>query len=457
MRSWLAAAEEAVRARLWPIPLLAVAVAVVGGVLLPRWDAQVDSAVPGALAFTLFGGDAEAARTLLGAVASSLITVTSLTFSLTVVTLQLASSQFSPRLLRTFTGDVFVQATLGLFLATFTFSLTVLRTVRSQSEGQVLVVPRLSVTLSLVLAVASVMGLVVFLAHLAAQIRVESMLRDVHEQTDATIELVYGESEEGAVDAPKPPPVHRGSGDSCVLFAPSSGFLRPPPSDRLLAMAVELDVVVVIERCTGDHVVAGTPIGVVWRPGGRLQHDEEQRAQHGVDDLVSTGFERSAGGDVTYGLRQLTDVVNKALSPGINDPTTAVHALGHVSAVLCRLAGQALGPVTLCGPDGSPRLVLHRHDLRAIMSLTLTQPRRYGAADPQVMLRLVDLLHELAWHVRRGDEAVVSAELGRLRSAISNADFDAVSAADLEVATERVESALARRAAGTIPGEPVVS
>lgn len=127
---WVGSVRDSLRAQLWPLPTVGVVVAVVAGIVLPRLDAHVDGGLPGWLNDLLFGGDPDAARTVLDAVASSLITVTSLTFSLTVVTLQLASSQFSPRLLRTFTRDLFVQATLALFLATFAYSLTVLRAVR---------------------------------------------------------------------------------------------------------------------------------------------------------------------------------------------------------------------------------------------------------------------------------------------------------------------------------------
>ena len=184
LRSAVSRGQDTLRTELWPLPTLGVSVAVVLGVLLPRLDARLDDALPDATGVYLFGGGADAARTVLGAVASSLITVTSLTFSLTVVTLQLASSQFSPRLLRTFTRDRFVHVTLALFLATFTYALTVLRVVRTADEGQSVFVPQISVTLAFVLAIASVVGLVLFLAHLAREIRVETMLLNVH--TDAS-------------------------------------------------------------------------------------------------------------------------------------------------------------------------------------------------------------------------------------------------------------------------------
>ncbi|MEO7059375.1 MAG: DUF2254 domain-containing protein [Lapillicoccus sp.] len=442
MRSRLVAIGEAFRSQLWPLPLIAVVLAVVGGEALPRMDAVVDGRVPSSWALLLFGGDAEAARTLLGAVSSSLITVTSLTFSLTVVTLQLASSQFSPRLLRTFTSDLFVQATLGLFLATFTFSLTVLRAVRTEGPNQAMVVPRISVNVSFVLALASVVGLIVFLAHLAQQIRVESMLREVHQSASSTIDVLFADLEEAdhvshSADAlPVRPP------QAQTVFAPSSGFLKAVPSAQLLRMAADLDVVVVIDRCTGDSVVEGTPVGFLWSTSAPLSSDAMQRVQDAVDRDVRTGFERSASGDVTYGLRQLTDVVNKALSPGINDPTTAVHALGHISAVLCDLADRGPGPLTFHDAEGKVRLVLNHPTLPEVVQAALTQPRRYGASDPQVMLRIVTVLDELAWHAGPGDHSMIREQLAQIRATIHAQDFDETSLRDLVDATQRVETTL---------------
>ncbi len=118
-----------------------------------------------------------------------------------------------------------------------------------------------------------------------------------------------------------------------------------------------------------------------------------------MGSALRTGTERTAAQDVGFGLRQLTDVATKALSPGINDPTTAVHALGHVSALLGELADAELGPVESRGDDGS-RVVLHRPDLEHLVEMSLTQIRRYGAADPLVVARLYRLLAELSWRSR---------------------------------------------------------
>ena len=429
--------RDTVRSQLWPLPLVAVVLAVVAGIFVPRLDGHVDATLPSWLASVLFGGDPGAARTVLDAVSSSLITVTSLTFSLTVVTLQLASSQFSPRLLRTFTSDVFVQATLGLFLATFTYSLTVLRAVRSGS-GSGSFVPEVAVTVSFLLAVASVIGLVVFLAHLARQIRVETMLRDVHEDASATITAVLpGRDQSVGASVPAAPP------HATRLLAARSGFVVRFDEHELLCAATEADAYVVIDCRPGSSVVAATPIGWAWARQGILDSD----AKHDLDDRITaaikTGYERTAAQDVGYGLRQLTDVTNKALSPGINDPTTAIHALGHIAALLSDLSDRQLGAITLTDDDGRARVLLARPGFADLVEESLTQPRRYGSSDPQVMARMFLLLEQLAWRVHPDQSPVIAGQLERLEASVADADFDATERAQLAQAANKVRSVLA--------------
>jgi uncharacterized membrane protein len=179
--------RDTLRAQLWPLPTLGVTLAVVAGVGMPRVDKRIQHDMPSWLRDYLFSGNTDAARSVLEAIAGSLVTVTALTFSLTVLTLQLASSQFSPRLLRTFTADRYVQTTLALFLTTFTYALTVLRTVRTGEDEQTGFVPRMSVTVAFLLTLASLLALVLFLSHLTHEIRVETMMSSVHSAADRTI------------------------------------------------------------------------------------------------------------------------------------------------------------------------------------------------------------------------------------------------------------------------------
>ncbi len=433
----LAQLRDGFRTKLWPIPTLTVLAAIALGLALPQLDGELD--VSGSN--LLFGGGADAARTVLSAIAGSLITVTSLTFSLTVVTLQLASSQFSPRLLRMFTRDLVVQATLGLFLGTFVFALTVLRTVRTETGGEPAFIPRVSVTVAFLLATASVIVLVLFLGHLTQTIRVESMLRSVHQGASAVVSSVSGTVGISLDTARRSVPDH-----ARPLLASSSGFVIDIDEERLMRAVLDGDASAYVERRVGDSVVSGTPIGWVWGSTGvPLDADRGDALVSEIDGCVMTGFERTDFFDLSFGLQQLTDVAVKALSPGINDPTTAVHALGHSSALLCEMSQISLATHRVRDGDGETRLVLAGHAFGDLLGLAVEQPAIYGSDDPIVMQRLFMLLREVAWTGGMSVAEPVTDQLGRLRRLLDRTELDPLDRATLDDAAERVSAAVKGR------------
>ncbi len=446
-QSRIGSLRDAIRTSLWPLPTLAVLGAVVTGIGVPRLDAHVDSSLPGFVADLLFEGSPDAARTILQAIAGSMITVTSLTFSLTVVTLQLASSQFSPRLLRTFARDLFVQATLSLFLATFAYSLTVLRGIRTGS-GDRSDVPSLGVSFGFLLALASVIGLVLFLAHLANEIRVESMLGTVHADATATVRAMLGEpgAEAGEHDSALPQP----AGEVVALLAPASGFVTRLREAELVAGATRLGCFVVIDAAPGAAVVAGTPVGATWRDGGRVFTGEERGAiEELVGQVLHIGHERTSEMDIGYGIRQITDVAVKALSPGVNDPTTAVHALGHSAALLCDLSERELEALVLRDGNGAVVGRVQRPAFAELLDIALAQPRRYGAQEPAVLERMLTMLREIAWRSRPVHRPAIADQLERLRPYLSAPELDGSERGRLRACAEAVSAALAGEWAGS--------
>lgn len=437
---------DALRSSLWPIPSVALVLAIGLAVGLPTLDDAVDEALPDFMTGYLFNGGPQASRAVLQTIAGSLITVTALTFSLTILTLQLASSQFSPRLLRTFARDGFVHLTLGLFVATFMYALTVLRTVRTADSGQEAFVPRLSVTFGFLLTITSVVALVLFLAHLAREIRVEYMLQDVRSDTEGRIRRLLPERDRdegggngGGQTALSPP------AGAVPLCAHRSGFLESVNRDALLEAAVAADAVLFVERSPGDFLVADTPIAFAW-PVTPSASIDIAKLSGALDEAVTTDTERTAVQDVSFGLRQLTDVATKALSPGINDPTTAVHAIGHASALLCEMARRDLRPSVGTDDEGRTRVVTRRADMNEMLELTVGPVRRYAASDPDVLARLLMLLREVAWavdlHAHKHD---VAEQLVRMRATVEDQDFDPAEQGRLRALASRVDDALQGR------------
>ncbi|ORV45470.1 hypothetical protein AWC01_01485 [Mycobacterium doricum] len=438
-----AGVSEAVRSRLWPIPMLALAVALACGIAMPELDEALGTRLPESVSSLLFGGGADAAREVLSAIAGSLITVTSLTFSLTLITLQLASSQYSPRLLRTFAADRVVQHTLALFLATFVYALTVLRTIRSNDESDDFV-PQLSVTLAYLLTVLSVAALVLFLGHLVRQIRVETLLDQVRGDTIATAERVFRRRADVGAHPAMPT-----AESADMIESRSSGFLVEIDEDALLATATHHDIVLWVDRRVGSPLIAGVPAARCRsRSGDPLDEQTLGAVREQVSRALRTGAERTSAQDPEYGLRQLVDVVVRALSPGINDPTTAVHGLHSCTVALSHLLDYELGPQVLTDDQHRARVVVTRPTFGDLLELVCFQPRLYGADDPAVLQALMSSLRDLAWRATTPDQrATLAQQAERLRQ--HHGENETMDAERMDALHREVLSALERS-----PGPP---
>ena len=324
MRNWIPRVSGSMESRLWPFPFAAIVLFVVIGVVIPRIDLVIDSTLPRSVDSLLFNGGSQTARSVLSSIAGSLITATSLTFSLTVVSLQLASSQTSPRVLRLFARDRWVHATLAVFLGTFAYSITVLRSVRDVSNQVSGFVPRIAITVGFVLTLVSVIMLVFFLAHLTTLLRVETILKDIHAETDRAIGLL-GDSNAGAgaFGSEIRMPERRST-----VTSSSSAFITSRDLRALVAVAAQHRIVIQEVKRVGDNIVTGTPLAHWWGSGdGELAADRDATDRDAVERAVRRahviGYERTAAQDVDYGVQQIVDIGVRALSPGINDPTTA--------------------------------------------------------------------------------------------------------------------------------------
>jgi uncharacterized membrane protein len=444
-RRW-ASAREALATQVWPVPVIAIAFAVGLGILLPIIDAAVDAKLNPSWSSLIFDGGTDSARAVLTAISGSLITATSLTFSLTVVALQLASSQASPRILRMFAKDPMVHATLAVFLGTFAFALTVLRTVKDSGVDTESSVPRIAVTVASLATLASVVMLTLFLAHLATQLRIETMMRNVHAETKATIDLVAATAGEGLDDVAAEV-LER---PHFAAIAHRSGFISAVDRGRLLDLAGERDLVIEELHTVGSSVVRGTPIAWWWFRDPLTHPTEGEDAGSAIGDSIASAYsltyERTASQDIGFGLRQLVDIAARALSPGVNDPTTAVHALSHLSALLCDLVRLPPQPRAVTDAEGVVRLLQQTHDIESLLELAVQQPRHFGAGDATVAERLYGLLREVGFVSSTAvQRELVAAQVVRLDASVAAAAYDA---------TERERFAqLSARCAAALRGE----
>jgi uncharacterized membrane protein len=282
----------------------------------------------------VFQGDGSAARTVLSVIAGSLITVAGLVFSITMVALQLTSSQFSPRVLRTFFADRITQLTIGVYVGTFVYALLVLRSVGSFGDSGF--VPRVSVTVASVLGIAAVVLLIVFLQHVAKLIQVShimgSIAHDTLRRLDALYPERYGEAAgEETLEGWREEP-------SGIVRPYEPGYVRAIELERLAERVAGEAERVAILVCPGDFAGVETALAEVWPAEASTACREPVRA------AIAVHRERDLDQDIDFGLRQLTDTALKALSAGINDPATAVTCIGYVRSILVNLTERAFGP-----------------------------------------------------------------------------------------------------------------
>jgi uncharacterized membrane protein len=371
---------ESLRASLWFWPMLASAAAI--AVTLALLNLRPTA---GAFAWA-FPGDAEGASTLVQVVGTASMTAATLTFSLTVVALQLASQQFSPRLLREFARDPLTQTALAILVSTFVVCLTALRGIRPDEP-----LPLVVIALVYVLGMASAAALLGFVGHIVRQLRVDTMMVGVHQEAAATIGQTYPPY--GDTEKEPPAGIEERSGGR-LLAASSSGFVAVIRPEPIVAMAHDLDVVVRLDVRPGDHVVRGAPLGIVWGDG--VSEEALERLGGTLEEAVDNGVERNAEQDVAFGLRQLSDIAVKAISPAINDPVTAATSLVHSADLLVRLTDRRLGMQAHTDDEGALRLLTPDRDYRYYLDLACAPVRRYGRHEPIVLSALLRLLRDCA-------------------------------------------------------------
>lgn len=369
---------------LWFKPMLAMLGALALGVVLTLPDVE-----EGSLLWPVaFHGDNADARQLLVVVTGTMITVTSLVFALTVVTLQIASTQFSPRLLRTFLHDRGTQLVLSGFVGTVSYSMAGLFTVGTGNAR----VPRLAMTMALALALMSVGLLVYYIGHITDAIRIDSIMRRVERDTRQVLHRDHPviAPRSGDPDA-RPPSI--ADEDSNIVPAARDGYVQGVDSE-LLALAVRKGLRVEVIPLIGYYVVRGRPIARVRVDDGSPLKATTEAA---VAALVEIDPERRIEHDVGLGLRQLVDITNRAMSTGQNDPYTGTQAVHHVTSVLMDAAQRRFAAIELTDPGGQVRVLVPTLDFSTHLKVVCGHIRQGGLErHPRVVLELLRLLAAVA-------------------------------------------------------------
>jgi len=403
MRARLLLIWESLRSSLWFVPTLMVIGACLlafGAVVL---DQQVkDRALTGY--WWVFSGGTEGARAVLSTIAGSVMTVAGVSFSITVAVLSLTSSQFGPRLLRGFLRDTSNQIALGTFLGTYLYCLLVLRTVRSVDEGTF--VPLIAVTLGIAFALISTGMLVYFIHHTSSSIQASHIISVIGSDLDSAIERLFpSKIGEGG----KPDDTFQVSNllsdGSYEITSVSEGYVQAIDGDALLAAACETNVVLYLRAKPGMFVACGDTLASV-----SLQTVASSALEHPVRRAFVLGREGTSAQDVLFCTRQLVEVAVRALSPGINDPFTAIACIDRLRASLGRLAEREGTQAYRSDEQGHVRVVAEPITFSDASAVAFGPLREYGCGNSLVTISLLNATAQLAKKADRAEDKRVLAQ-----------------------------------------------
>jgi uncharacterized membrane protein len=382
-----------VRDSLWFIPAIAAALAIGLALGTVEVDRQFIDAENGRDHFFVFGTGAEGARGVLSAIAQSIMTVTGVVFSVTIISLQLASTQYSPRVLHGFMDDRANQLVLGTFIGTFVYALLVLRFVRSDDEY----VPSLAVTLAVVLALLSVGALIFFINHIANSLKAESIAARTTDETFTVLERLFpsdpakapgaGGDEVHGVPAETLEP----AGQHGTVDAVTSGYIQALDIDGL-QQDLGSDIVVRLQRQVGEFVIRDESLAWVW-PADRAR-DEALAAA--VRRVYTIGDERTLYQDLERGLVELVDMAVKALSPAVYEPTTARVCLDRIAELLVAIGRRAPTSRVHAWAGGRVQMANRYTHFESAVRQTIRPIRRYGESQAAVLIWILDDLARIA-------------------------------------------------------------
>ena len=404
MRAWLSATWQGIRSSYWFVPSLMSLIAVALALALIAADRRLP-----AEAARLFGPFAahgpEGARALLTTIASSMIGVAGVTFSILIAAVAFAAGQFGPRILTTFMRDRANQLSLGTFIATFVYGLTTLAAVQGAGNGDAAFVPRLATAGGLAFGVASLGMLIHFLHHAPRSIHVSQVVAELGLELRERLEQRFperiGKAAERGPDAAAVP--DRLSEDARPVRATGEGYVAALSEQALLDCAREHDLIIRLIRRPGDFVSRGHALAYVW-PGARVDpgdgaaEEERERAAHivrAVRDAFATARTRTPEQDVGLLVDQLVEIAARALSPGINDPFSAMAALDWLSAGLSHVARAAPPSPWRADAEGKLRVIARPSTFEDLADSVFGRLRPYFEGDRNAALHMMAVLSDL--------------------------------------------------------------
>jgi uncharacterized membrane protein len=401
VKSELSTYYERLRASYWFIP----GIMITGAIVLSFVTIAIDEAYPGRLEDILGWidiADPDGAHTFLSVVSSSMIGVTGVTFSITIVALVQASSQFGPRILNTFLRDRGNQFVLGTFVATYTYCLLVIRSVTNTAEQ--VFVPNFSLFIAILLAIFSVAVLVYFFHHVTVILQADHVIASLGRELDESIERIFPETLDysgygQALKSEEDLPPYIDEQEAAIVDAETAGYMQAIDIEALVDLAEEHDLFLRVGHRPGDFVQKEGRLIDVWPEGFGRENIEEK-----LRNAFIIGDQRLRINDIEFMVNQLVEIAVRALSPGINDPFTAISCIDQLGSGLSGLMARSIPHGYHYDSRGQLRLLTDSLTFSGIIEAAFNQIRQNAFSDVAVTIRLLDALKAMAPHAQTREQ-----------------------------------------------------
>ncbi len=378
------------RASLWFIPGLMTLFSIGLALGLIELDTRIESDWLAQYP-RLFGLGADGSRGMLTAIASSMLTVATLAFSLTLNAVTQASGQFTPRIFRNFLRDRANQFVLGYFVSVFAYCLIILRTIRGGDELKF--VPSFGVIVGLLLALGGIAVLIFFIHHIAASLQITTIIDNIVDETKEAIDTIFPEKMGVPADAEEKAEARRAKENQIwkTIAALEAGYVQTIDVEDLLEFAEENQVILKMERGIGQFVRRGENL-ISIAADTETEHfetifDDEKIEE--VNSFFAVNRHRTIEQDVGFGIRQIVDIALKALSSGVNDTTTAITCIDYLGEIVGEIARRQFPPQTR-SKNNLPRVIVLAPEFADYVETAFDQIRISGKGNLAVFERLTE-------------------------------------------------------------------
>ena len=395
---------ETLSVSFWFLPSIIISIGIGLAFLFVRLDAQYNISFPGFLGlFT--SGEAEGARAVLSAIASSMMTIAGVIFSITIVTLVLASSQMGPRVLRNFIKSKLNQVVLGSYVASFIYCLLVLRVVTG-TNGYAFV-PTISLAFAIIQAIANILLLIFFINHVSNSIQADNVVGDLSQELHHKIKVLFPE------EIGKEKKEYRKSdalGDidqvkyqlTEILPARTSNYLESIDQEKILAIAVKFDLILKLDYRPGHFVIKGCNFITV-----HSKLPLEESTGEAIYTCFNFSRRRSPTQDAEFVISQIVEVAVRALSPSLNDPFTVITCVDKLGAALCSLIAKEFPSSYRLDEQGNLRIIASAPAFEGMVDAAFNQIRQYGKASADILIRLMETFAAMAEKARTKEQKEV--------------------------------------------------